>query len=100
MGLRKRRVGRMSIKWEIIYEKPARKYLATLEAKDQERIKSEVDKLSDGPFNRKDLDIKKLKGRDGWRLRIGKYRVIFMVYRFEVRINVLDVGSRGDVYKN
>ena len=92
-------MGRMSVKWAIIYEKPAQKYLATLETKEQERIKNEIDKLSDGPFNRKDLDIKMLKGRRGWRLRVGKYRVIFVVYRFEIRINVLDIGTRGDIYK-
>ncbi len=87
------------MKWEIRYEKPAQKYLATLEQKEQERIKNEVDKLSEGPFNRKDLDIKMLKGRSGWRLRVGKYRVIFMVYRFEIRISVLEIGTRGDIYK-
>ena len=87
------------MKWEIRYEKPAIKYLATLEQKEQERIKNEISKLSDGPFHRKDLDIKMLKGRSGWLLRVGKYRVIFAVYRLEIRINVLEIGPRGDVYK-
>ena len=87
------------MKWEIVYEKPAQKYLAKLEQKEQERIKSEVDKLEDGPYNRKDLDIKMLKGQSGWRLRVGKYRVIFVIYRFKIRISVLEIGPRGDVYK-
>ena len=87
------------MKWEIVYEKPAQKYLDSLEHKEQERIKNTVEKLSDGPFNRKDLDIKMLNGREGWRLRVGKWRVIFTVYRFEIRINVLEIGPRGDIYK-
>ena len=34
-------------------------------------------------------NVKKLQGRDGYRLRVGDYRVIF---------EVLDVGPRGGIY--
>ncbi len=89
----------MRVKWEIRYEKPAQKYLASLEQKEQERIKDEVDKLSDGPYHRKDLDIKPLRGRDNWRLRVGKWRIIFKIHDKEILISVVKVGARGDVYK-
>jgi mRNA interferase RelE/StbE len=42
-------------------------------------------------------DVKKLQGRDGYRLRIGDYRAIFEIVNGEVV--VLDVGTRGDIYK-
>jgi len=42
------------------------------------------------------LDIKPLKGRDGYlRLRIGRYRAIYTV---NMELIVERVGPRGDVY--
>ncbi len=42
------------------------------------------------------LDIKPLKGRDGYlRLRIGRYRAI---YTITMELVVVRVGPRGDVY--
>lgn len=42
------------------------------------------------------LDIKKLSGREGFRLRIGRYRAI---YTFEEQVIVIDAGPRGEIYK-
>jgi mRNA interferase RelE/StbE len=46
-------------------------------------------------------DVKKLKGKyEGlFRLRIGKVRVIFKMYRSEEVIKIIDIDNRGDVYK-
>jgi len=45
-------------------------------------------------------DIKNLKGTETLRrLRIGKYRAIFEVRDNEVIILVLDIDSRGGIYK-
>ncbi len=41
-------------------------------------------------------DVKRLKGRDGARLRIGDWRVIF--YEDENTIIIAAVGHRRDVY--
>ena len=87
------------MKWALEYSDRAKKFLKTRSKAERERIEKTIDKLRDGPYNRKDLDIKQMKGRDGWRLRIGKYRVLYMVYNAEILISVLDVGLRGDVYK-
>lgn len=47
------------------------------------------------------VDIVLLKGnKDLFRIRIGKYRVVFMVINEQIAIiNVLRAESRGDVYK-
>ena len=45
------------------------------------------------------VDIKPLKGTTACRLRIGGYRAILEVRDEEVRVLVLDIGPRGDVYK-
>lgn len=62
------------------------------------RIREALDRLAENP-DRLDLDVKRLQGRTGYRLRVGSYRVI---YDREDRIRVLaviDLGPRGDVYK-
>ncbi len=40
----------------------------------------------------------KLKGRDGYRIRIGDYRVIYDILDKELVIDVITVGSRRDIY--
>lgn len=45
-------------------------------------------------------DIKKLAGQiDFYRLRLGKYRAIYTIINDQLIIVVLDIGSRGDIYK-
>ena len=41
-------------------------------------------------------DVKKLKGREGYWIRIGDYRAIFEI--IEKEVVVLEIGSRGDIY--
>ncbi len=45
------------------------------------------------------LDIKKLQGREGFRLRIGGWRAIYRIENDRLLIEVLNAGSRGDIYK-
>ena len=45
-------------------------------------------------------DIKSLKGfKDIKRLRIGSYRALFKIVDDEIIILVLNIGSRGNIYK-
>ena len=45
------------------------------------------------------LDIKKLTGRDGYRLRIGEWRALYRVENDQLIIEVVKMGPRGDIYK-
>jgi mRNA interferase RelE/StbE len=45
------------------------------------------------------VDIKPLKGRNDWRLRVGDYRVIFIIDNENQVYFVTKIGPRGDVYK-
>ena len=46
-------------------------------------------------------DIKQMQGvsAETYRLRLGKYRAIYRLYNDVLVIFVLDIGSRGDIYK-
>ena len=41
----------------------------------------------------------KLTGRDGWRVRIGTYRVVYEIDDSGQVVTVLHVGHRRDVYR-
>ena len=44
-------------------------------------------------------DIDKLKGGVGFRLRVGKYRIIYARHDKILMIEVVKIRPRGDVYK-
>lgn len=79
----------MKISFSKTFEKSFAKYDHIL----QKRIYDAIIKLPEG-------DIKKLVGEDMppiFRLRVSKYRILFYMNEFEIKI--LKVDSRGDVYK-
>lgn len=85
---------------EIQYEKATVKYLKGLQKPQRDLILDAIEKLTHKPA---EGDIKKMSGyKDGrYRLRVGKYRIIYK-YLTNNEIEVLcimDVGSRGDIYK-
>lgn len=41
----------------------------------------------------------KLKGREGYRIRIGNYRVIYEIRDQELIIDVIALGHRKNIYK-
>lgn len=57
------------------------------------RIVKKVEELSENPFSK---DIKKLKGSNDFRLRVGDYRVIFSIE--QETIQILKVGHRKNIY--
>jgi mRNA interferase RelE/StbE len=58
------------------------------------------DKIASNPLNVEKYDIKQLKNSENFRLRISKYRAIFYFENEELIIKVIDIGSRGQIYKN
>lgn len=41
----------------------------------------------------------KLRGRDGWRIRVGDYRVIYEIDDERKIITILHIGHRRDIYR-
>ena len=80
----------------VVLSKKAAKVLETLDKPTRARIVAGIHGIPRG-------DIKPLQGYfDGRnRLRIGKYRVVFrfMEKTGESVLHIMDIGSRGDIYK-
>ena len=89
------------MKWKVKFSSQAEKYYYKLPAKIREHIKNELTNLSDLPFQLSHPEVKSLIGKlkGFYRLRVGKYRIIFGVLIDEKIIAVVNVYPRGDVYK-
>ncbi|MGI8911776.1 MAG: type II toxin-antitoxin system RelE family toxin [Rubrobacteraceae bacterium] len=42
---------------------------------------------------------RKLKGREGWRIRVGDYRIVYRVNDDAREVIVVDIGHRRDIYR-
>ncbi len=79
----------------IIFHSPAIKALARIPVKESRKIRQKISLYATDP-NALKGNVKKLQGRDGYRLRVGNWRVIFDE-NGEV-LDILDIGSRGSIY--
>lgn len=78
--------------------KRAEKQLKKLSPELQERIQVKIDDLATEP---RPNGVKKLKGREnGYRIRVGDYRIIYDIYDDVLLITVVEVGHRSEVYKD
>lgn len=61
----------------------------------QEALEVAILKLEKDP---RPAGCKKLKNREGYRIRIGDYRVIYEVYDRRLLVRVIKIGHRRDIY--
>lgn len=59
-------------------------------------IKKQIYSLADNP---RPQGYKKLKGRKGYRIRVGDYRVIYEIFDGILLIDVIDLGHRKEIYE-
>ena len=52
-----------------------------------------VDRLAELESDPRPADVKKLKGRDAWRIRVGDYRVIYEIHDRVLQILVIVIGT-------
>ncbi len=79
--------------YDIEWKEQALQEIEKLESSIARRIIKKVEELSENPFSK---DIKRLKGCDDFRLRVGDYRIIFSIEQDIIQI--LKVGHRKNIY--
>ena len=84
--------------WSLVYTRAARRTLSKLPGDIRQRILSKLEALAEDPFAAR-LDVKKPAGTEGFRLRMGDWRVIYDLNEGELVVLAIKIGSRGDVYK-
>ena len=84
--------------YQLKYRRQARNYLARLPFKIKSRIVNKLHQLKENPDN-PTLDVDKLKGETGYRLKVGQYRIIYTRLNDQLIIEVVRIRPRGDIYK-
>lgn len=84
------------MRYSIEFVPSARKSLCKLPLPIQKRLQVAIDELADDPFP---PGMKKLVGEDGYRIRVGDYRVIYNVEHGHLIVLVIRIGHRREVYR-
>jgi mRNA interferase RelE/StbE len=81
---------------KIAYSKSALKTLRRIPSNESAKIRAKILQYATDPASQAN-NVKKLKGREGFRLRVGDWRVIFDDQGNVLAI--LEIGPRGDIYE-
>ena len=49
--------------------------------------------------NPRPAGCQKLKGRDGYRIRKGDYRIIYDIYDRQITVEIVAIGHRREIYE-
>lgn len=88
----------MMATYAIEFVRSARKDFEKLPARIRERIVEALTVLSLNPYSEL-LKVKKLKGAELFRIRLGDYRVVYEVRKKQLVVVVIKVGHRSEVYR-
>lgn len=82
--------------YKVRIERKVQKILSKISEPYYSKIKLAILSLSQNP---RPQGYKKLKGRDGFRIRVADYRIIYDIIDDFLYIDIIDLGHRKDVYE-
>jgi len=84
--------------YEIVYDRKVPRVLDKIPQDDVRKIREEIHRLKENP---RPHGCKKLKGMTGlYRLRSGDYRIVYFIEENKVKILIVSVKHRKDVYRD
>lgn len=81
--------------YQLLFEKQVEKQLSKIAEPNYSRLKKIILDLIDNP---RPPGFKKLKGRSGYRIRQGDYRIIYDINDHILTVFILAAGHRKDIY--
>ncbi|MDZ4845527.1 MAG: type II toxin-antitoxin system RelE/ParE family toxin [Chitinophagales bacterium] len=81
--------------YSVTLKKRAIKALEKISEPYYSNIKKGIYNLADNP---RPSGCKKLKGRDGYRIRVADYRILYDIFDNMLVVDVINVGHRKDIY--
>jgi len=84
--------------YDIAFTKQAAKTLQKIPADIARSIRIKLEQIANDPFA-SHPNVTKLQNREGYRLRVGDWRVIYDVQKDKVLVLVLKIDVRGEVYR-
>ena len=82
--------------YSVKLKRSAEKELDSLPEKTRNKIISVLLALKNPPLP---PGVKKLQGREGYRIRVGNYRILFTVTKTAKEIEIYSIAGRKDVYR-
>lgn len=87
----------MTARYEVRLARRAERSLASLERREQQRIRAALDLLADNP---RPPNCVAMQGEDSvFRVRVGDYRIVYEVIDAVLLVHVVRIGHRREVYR-
>jgi mRNA interferase RelE/StbE len=83
--------------YSVRFTKDALRFLEKQNQKTTNRILEKIKDLAKDPYASNN-NVKRLTGRDGYRLRVGDIRILYDIKDTVLIIVVLEIGFRGSFY--
>jgi mRNA interferase RelE/StbE len=84
------------MKYTVVLQKRVIKAMEKISEPDFSKLKDAMFSLSGNP---RPNGYKKLKGRDGYRIRVGNYRIIYEIFDNILLVDVINLGHRKEIYE-
>ena len=81
---------------EVVFKKSALKELGKLEKRLAQRVFDKIMLLGDNPYPQGN---QKMENEEGYRIRVGDYRAVYVVDKENKEIVIIRIKHRGEVYK-
>ena len=82
--------------YKLFFKKSVQKDLNAIPKEDLSRILKRIEGLAENP---RPAGCEKLTGQDRYRLRQGRYRILYSIQDDELTVWVVKVGQRKDIYR-
>lgn len=82
--------------YAVRYTADALKTLRRIPRNTADLIRQKVQEVAEGPAAAR--NVKALKGRSGYRLRVGDWRVVYDLDNGALVLIVIEIGPRGGIY--
>lgn len=83
--------------YKITFSKDADKALRRMSRNVAQNIANKIKELAGNPYEMR--NVRKLSDHPGYRLRVGDWRVVYTINDNELLVHVINVKTRGEVYK-
>lgn len=85
-----------SVQWQVIISRKAERALRRLPQDFLQRIRQTICELETNP---RPTGHKKLVGSDFYRIRVGDWRIVYVIEDDRLIVLIVTVAARGSVYK-
>ncbi len=82
--------------YKVLFKESVWKDLRKVPKNNLKKILSRIEKLKDNP---RPIGCEKLTGLELYRVRQGKYRIVYSIQENELTVWVIKVGHRSSVYR-